>query len=72
MAIGSRQSLRNGAMQKLRQLINRSQSKCGIGWDDEHIFAVQNAQAAEAAQRRLGCMAARGSKCMKERLIGRY
>ena len=45
--------------------------KMRIGWDEQHIFAVENAQAAEAAvPQRSVCMAEPVYRCMKDRLIG--
>lgn len=46
--------------------------KMRIGWDDEHVFAIQNAQASLNAQvvKLFPCMAEHEFKCMKEKLTG--
>ncbi len=62
-------SLRNGPC--CFQCDRQAHRKNAIGWDEQHIFAVENAQAAEAAvPQRSVCMAEPVYRCMKDRLIG--
>lgn len=47
--------------------------KMRIGWDRKHIFAVENALAAqEAGASMVACMAEPVNKCIKVMLIGRH